>query len=98
MSKAFKEAAPPICRKCKINPCAWYGVIGGYSKQCLACNEDHALNLDGQATTSLTFGFLLIVVIAASFYKKLGQLQRRAGDATTCEHVAVPSQLWWLIS
>lgn len=22
----------------------------------------------------------------------------RAGDATSCEHVAVPSEFWWLIS
>lgn len=31
---------PPTC-KCG-NPCVWYGFHGGFSKKCLACNEDHA--------------------------------------------------------
>lgn len=28
----------PTCRKCKTRPCNWYGVIGGYSVQCIECN------------------------------------------------------------
>lgn len=28
----------PICSRCKINECAYYGPIGGYSVQCVECN------------------------------------------------------------
>lgn len=36
------ETAPPTCRKCKAQPCEWYGAHGGHSKQCSACNQAQA--------------------------------------------------------